>query len=384
MRCQVLKKTMLTIAGAMVVALAADARTAVAQDARVQVTVTIPDDVVREVRRLVDVATGPDLDRQVNEIVRAATRSFRSIGRDVRDYAQDRNYQSRQTDRQTRTLALGASGTLELDNVIGDISVTAGTQRDVTVEIVREARGRTDADAKLGLEQVTAEVDTRGDRATVRARYPTGVRRSAYVVSVSYVVKAPAGTRIVANSISGDIVVRDIAGDVAVQVTSGDITVSGAKRVSTAKTISGEVTVTDCESDGTLDVGSISGDITLRTVKARRITASITSGDIVARDMTAESVELRSLSGSVEYAGALARNGRYELQSHSGDVHLTSAGAVGFELQASTFSGSIRPDSALVLRGSTTSRRSLRGTVGDGAAVVQLTTFSGDIIISRQ
>ena len=48
---------------------------------------------------------------------------------------------------------------------------------------------------------------------------------------------------------------------------------------------------------------------------------------------------------------AIARGGRYEFNSHSGNVRIMLAGNVpGFELDASTFSGSIRSDFPVTLR----------------------------------
>lgn len=292
-----------------------------------------------------------------------------------------------QIDRQTQRIALGASGLLELRNLVGDISVTAGGGREVTLEIVRRARGRTEADAKLGLERVRVQVEHRGERAVVRAEYPNEPRQrpQQYSVSVSYNVTAPAGTRVAVTSVSGDITVQGVKGDVSAQVTSGDITITGGGQVTAARTISGDVTLRDCTTEAGVTAGAMSGDVLLERVRASRIGIDVTGGDIVARDVSAESVQLKTLSGDVEFSGTLARGGRYELQSHSGDVGLTIAGGTGFELQANTFSGSISmPAGGIDLRNVSSSRRSLRGTAGDGAATVVVTTFSGDVRIARK
>jgi hypothetical protein len=57
---------------------------------------------------------------------------------------------------------------------------------------------------------------------------------------------------------------------------------------------------------------------------------------------------------------------------------------VGFDLQASTFSGQIRLEPPLQLQGASLTRRSARGTVGDGGAVVTATAFSGDVVIVKK
>jgi DUF4097 and DUF4098 domain-containing protein YvlB len=296
---------------------------------------------------------------------------------------QNRTFRSEKTDRQTRTLTLGTSGSLELKNVSGDITVTAGGGRTATVNIVRTSRGRTDADASLGLDKVTVDVNQSGDRAMVQTRYAEE-RHPAYEVSVSYTVTAPAGTRVTIGSISGDTHVTGIHGDLSVNVISGDVTIEDAGRVALAKTISGDVTITGATTDGTIDTGSISGDISLRRIHARRITASVISGSVTAQEVTCDAAQIGTTDGDVTFAGPVARNGRYELKSFSGDVHFEPAGRVGFELQANTFSGDIQLNPALTLHDVTKSRRTFRGSVGDGSAVVTITTFSGDIRIGSR
>lgn len=296
--------------------------------------------------------------------------------------AQDRNYRSELTDRETRTLTLGANGSLDLKNISGDITVSAGSGRDAVVEILRRSRARTDADAKLGLERVKVRVDQRGDRATVSPEYPTG--QQPFNVSVSYTVVVPEGTRLNVSSTSGNTIVRNVKGEVGVQVTSGDVTVSGGRQVSRVNTVSGDITISDLDGDGTVVTGAISGNVNLDRVKARRLEVDVTSGDIKAREVACDGAVMKSLSGLVEYVGALAKNGRYELQTFSGTVRFVPTGSTGFDLQASTFSGEITVDRGIDLKGVASSKRSLRGTLGDGGASVIATTFSGNVAVVKR
>src|SRR5262245_1170407 len=47
--------------------------------------------------------------------------------------AQDRDFRVQQVDKQTKTLAIGPTGSLELRNIVGDIIVKAGGSRDATI-----------------------------------------------------------------------------------------------------------------------------------------------------------------------------------------------------------------------------------------------------------
>jgi hypothetical protein len=93
------------------------------------------------------------------------------------------------------------------------------------------------------------------------------------------------------------------------------------------------------------------------------------------------------VSGDVQFTGNLIRGGRYELSSHSGTVRAAVGGDTGFEVEATSFSGDVRSDFSLKLEGNDGGRRrnrTIRGVYGDGSAVLDLTTFSGNIVISRR
>jgi len=189
-----------------------------AQEIRVRVKVDPA--VVEDVRAAIQDAINSDIGREIAEALRDAARDTRRAIPELTRLAdaaaagwQDRNFRVEQKDSETKTLQLGANGSLELKNVSGNITVTAGSGRDTTVQIVRLSKGRTEADAKLGLDRVKVQVDARGDRATVDATYPNE-NRPPYSVSVDYTVTAPAGTRLTVRSISGNTVVKGITGDV--------------------------------------------------------------------------------------------------------------------------------------------------------------------------
>jgi hypothetical protein len=309
-------------------------------------------------------------------------------GRDRRD-----NNREEQVDRTTRTFKLGEAGVLALGNIAGDIAITRATGAETTVEIVKTAHGRDVNDAREMLQLVQVDVTERAGRADIRARYPGGDdprrgNRRNINVSVAYNVTAPEGTRITTESISGSVKVADIKGDVSANTISGNIRISGAGRVNAAKTISGTVEITDAKMDGALESSSVSGDVIVRRVTARRISANSVSGHVKFDDLQCERVSAKSMSGTVNYVGGLAKTGRYELASFSGEVRLFLSGGVGFEVEANSVSGSISSDFDIVTRSQPDSRRgrptTLIGTFGDGSAVLDLTTFSGSIVISKR
>jgi DUF4097 and DUF4098 domain-containing protein YvlB len=130
----------------------------------------------------------------------------------------------------------------------------------------------------------------------------------------------------------------------------------------------------------------VSGKVRAHDVKARGLSLSAISGDVEVTNVEAERIEGKSVSGDFVFAGAVARNARYEFSTHSGNVRLTLGGSTGFEVTANTFSGDIRSDLPVSVNDVRSRRpgRSVRGVVGDGGATLTVSTFSGEIIIRRQ
>jgi DUF4097 and DUF4098 domain-containing protein YvlB len=296
-----------------------------------------------------------------------------------------------QTDRQRRTLDLGSAGALDLSTLSGDITVTAGTG-PATLEIIRRSRARTDAEAKQGLDRVTVDVAERSGRVIVRTSYAGIDGHTNPDVQVSFVVTAPPATALVARTIEGDISISGIHGEVRANTASGSVTLTHVPRISEAHSVEGTVTISDTETDGSVQADSIDGDIVMARVKARQVSASSISGKVTVDDVDCEQAVLKSLFGTIEYRGLLALDGRYELRTQSGSVHFDPTGSASFDLDARSFSGTIRVDPALHFQESAPPRRgltgtvgrSLTGTVGTGRATVVVVTFSGSVTIGNR
>jgi DUF4097 and DUF4098 domain-containing protein YvlB len=184
--------------------------------------------------------------------------------------------------------------------------------------------------------------------------------------------------------------VSNINGELRAESVSGDIITTSTRKLRAAKTVSGDVEISDAEADE-FDASSVSGDVIVNRLKANGFDAQSVSADLRLTDVDVNHASLRSVSGDVEFAGRLQRNGRYQFQSHSGDLRITPTDARGFSLEASTFSGDVRSDFTLTLQGGTGNslvgpgrNRSVRGTFGDAGATLTLQSFSGDIVIVRR
>jgi hypothetical protein len=303
-----------------------------------------------------------------------------------------------ETDR--KTLTVPQASELELSNIAGDVVIVAGGGRDATIEYTRHGYGDTQEEARQQLAQVEVNLTMSGGRAEVSSRYAPATRdrnRRRLRSSVDYRVTAPPQMRINVKSIAGNIQVSKMKGDLALESISGNIKVEAGGRISLAKTMSGDVTLSGIAAEEPLVVQSMSGTVTLDSLKARYIDVNSVSGDLVLRNVACERAELQTLSGNVEYAGQLQRNGRYELKAHSGDIRLALSGDTGFDVEANSFSGKIRSDLPIKneaadeggevyaggVRVNLPKRATFRGTYKDGSATIELTTFSGNIVITK-
>ena len=255
----------------------------------------------------------------------------------------------------SRTIRIGGSGELLISNLSGDITITRAAGNEVQIDAVKVARSRDAADARELLGMLRLDITERGSRVEVKPVYPNPQQLSAqqrrqFSVSVHFTVAAPAGTRISARTLSGDVKVSDIRGDISAESTSGDVTISGAERIVRAETKSGDVQILNSSSEVAFEARTLSGNVTLRGVKAPRFEAGSLSGNVLIADVNTPRVEAQSISGDIEFASPFIKSGRYDFQSHSGTVRIVVVGGSGFEIEATTFSGAIQADPSLGLK----------------------------------
>jgi DUF4097 and DUF4098 domain-containing protein YvlB len=135
-------------------------------------------------------------------------------------------------------------------------------------------------------------------------------------------------------------------------------------------------------------VNTVSGGITLSGAHADMELESV-SGDIDLRDITAKQIRTHTTSGDVSFVGQILEGGRYEFNTHSGEITLSLPADIGAELSVSTFNGGIESDFPITLKagehgiGSSQAKR-LNFSVGHGTARISAETFSGDITLKRR
>src|SRR5262249_50625863 len=128
------------------------------------------------------------------------------------------------------------------------------------------------------------------------------------------------------------------------------------------------------------NINTTSGAVELQGVREALVVESV-SGDIHIREAEDARLSLSTTSGEVSYEGSLAPGSENNVTSISGDVRLQLPEDSGLRIEASSVSGDLSTNLAVI---GTQEPRALRGTSGDGATSLKITTTSGDINIEHE
>lgn len=264
------------------------------------------------------------------------------------------------------TVPLGARGVVDLSLVSGEIVVTSRGDDRVRVVATLEDDGELRFEAAAGKVALTAK--------SVRNRLG-----DAY-----FEVEVPRGTRVLMNTVSGDQSVSEVRGEVSANSVSGDLAVIDASGPVAVHTVSGDLRAERIA--GNLRITSVSGDLVVRDVTGDIEVRSV-SGEIYLRGARSRSVRAETVSGEIQYDGTIDPAGRYSLHTHSGEVSVVVSGDASARVVVETFSGEIESDFPMVLEPGAElghgRQRRLDFRIGDGGAMLDLKTFSGDIQIVR-
>ena len=283
-----------------------------------------------------------------------------------------------------KTVPLSKTGQFYLSNVSGQIEVMVWKEAQVKIEALKVSKADTVDKAKENAAKVTIEVSGEADAVRVETKYPKRIGGfwggDSVKVSVDYKVWVPEQAGVEIKSVSGDVEVAPIGGKAKIDSVSGNVGVRGAAGAD-VKLVSGDLEMENVAGDAFIK--AVSGNIDVTKIKGS-VEADAVSGDITLQDVSeAMSVDVKTVSGNVTYAGLLKAGGHYELQTHSGDVRMVLPSDSSFDLEANTFSGDIDSDFAITTSGKI-SPREVRGTVGKGGATLVLKSFSGNVDLKKK
>lgn len=196
-------------------------------------------------------------------------------------------------------------------------------------------------------------------------------------------IKVPSGAEVEVGVVNCPIDVTKVDGALELESVNGNVTVSGKPTSVSASTVNGRITLTVTSAE--VEAQTVNGRILLDGVSGEVSAASV-GGSIEVRGGKFDSAEFQTVSGDVDFTGALHGSGTFEFEAHSGDVTLTLPADASAEFDISTFSGDILNDF-----GPSGQRKSKFGpgrelyfTTGGGKARVSINSFSGDVRLVKK
>lgn len=317
-------------------------------------------------------STAEDRERERARIEREKERAEearqRKLDREERDREREAARRDRQEERRLRdaagsldtTVTFEARGTVMVTCPQGAVIVTGSDRNEIKV------RARTGSGA--------IRFTSNGTRATLEPASGRGCNDGRFEITV------PAGARVSARSWSGSVSVKGVHGDLETRTQSADVEIRDAGRID-VESLSGDVTIQVV--NGESMIHTVSGDITLGAARGD-VEIETVSGDIDLQDVVAKQIRTHTTSGDVEFSGQILPDGRYEYNTHSGEIRLSLPADVGAQLSIATFNGGIESDFPITLRAGDHENKRLNFTLGQGTARISAETFSGDITLTSK
>ena len=222
---------------------------------------------------------------------------------------------------------------------------------------------RTSDKIGIDMEQVGDRIDVTTNLLDITAQPPE--------IQANLQLTVPEETELQLKTQTGLIYVEQVTGDMTLESVAGDIHLKEVSGYIIVTTTGGSLVCTQCA--GKLKFDSVSG-----------------SAQILQPGLT--NVDLHTTTGNILFDGDFVRTGLYSMKSGKGLVEVRFSGNDSFDLNAQTATGTVdnqaaaylKPDSHGVKHLASKFTKGLFGTVGQGLAKVELSSYSGTIRILKR
>jgi DUF4097 and DUF4098 domain-containing protein YvlB len=259
-------------------------------------------------------------------------------------------------DRMEKHFAVQAKPMITVRNASGRVQVKAWSKNEVQV-ICTNVAGQT-----------TVQTEQVGNRIEIETQVMND-KISAEDMKADYEITIPVASELSVRTDSGNVTVESVHGDMTFDTVGANLQLSDVEGYLVIKTIDGSLVCTRCA--GKLQANSISGN--MQFVQP-----------------VLDSVRVQTSSGNILFDGNFLSRGIYIMKNFSGTIEVHFSPTDSFDLSASSLKGSvvnqasIKPDTHGSPRVASKWGQSLLGSVNDGHAKVELSSFSGTIKILKR
>jgi DUF4097 and DUF4098 domain-containing protein YvlB len=175
------------------------------------------------------------------------------------------------------TYPLNADGRVSLENVNGNVHISAWNRNEVKVDAIKFAR---DEDR---LADITIEIDAHADSVHIKTRYPHHLFNN-NPGGVEYTLTVPQGAKLdKIDLVNGNLETDGLAGDMRGSLVNGSVKAHATRGGTELSTVNGRVELTVDESDlkKPISLSSVNGSLVLNLpsdVNARLNASSVTGG----------------------------------------------------------------------------------------------------------
>src|ERR1700739_1297435 len=260
---------------------------------------------------------------------------------------------------QERHFAVQGHPVVVLQNIVnGRIEVKSSKNQEVVVSSTSIA------------DKVAIDMEQVGDRIDISASSLSSSQMP-HEVEANFQLTVPEQTELQLKTQTGLIYVEQVTGDMKLESVAGDVHLKEVSGYIIVRTTGGSLVCTLCS--GKLEFTSISGNATV-------VQPSL------------KNCNVRTTTGNILYDGDFIHTGFYQMNSGRGLIEVRFSGNDSFDLKAQTSLGTVDNQAAAFLKpdshGNHAStdkfRHSLIGTVGQGLAKVELSSYSGTIRILKR
>jgi Putative adhesin len=175
---------------------------------------------------------------------------------------------------------------------------------------------------------------------------------------------------------SGNITVQNVVGDLRVTTGSGDLKIDSVKGALHADTGSGNIRATGVAGEVSAATGS--GNVEVQQAAPGNVTVKTGSGGVTLSGVRG-GLKIQTGNGEIRVVGEPKDD--WHVGTGSGNIDLTLPSQASFNLDATTSSGSVELHRPLTVQG-LVSRNHLQGKTGNGGALLDAHTASGNIEIN--
>jgi DUF4097 and DUF4098 domain-containing protein YvlB len=238
------------------------------------------------------------------------------------------------------------------------------------IEVKSWKNSEVDVLASQSSDKIGFDMEQAGDRVDVTANI-LDASAQPQELEASLQLTVPEETELQLKTETGLIYVEQVMGDMTLESVAGDVHLKEVSGYIIVRTTQGSLVCSQCA--GKLDFKSISGG-------AQVLQPALTN------------VSLFTTSGNILFDGDFVRTGLYTMKSGRGVVEVRFSGNDSFDLKAQTSTGTVdnraaaflKPDSHGLKSKAAKFTHGLFGTVGQGLAKVELSSYSGTIRILKR